>query len=148
MGNCLWANARSRIAYRYFGDAVTFDTIYQTNTYKMPFVPFTGVNHHHQSVMFGYALLVNETIESYTWLLKTWLNAMLGNPPSTIITNDDKAMAKAIAMYYLMQLINYVCGIFYKKFQISCLIYIINIHIFRENFTIPAMIHSPLKSLS
>ncbi|XP_065618500.1 protein FAR1-RELATED SEQUENCE 5-like [Quercus suber] len=56
-----------------------------------------GVNHHHQSVMFGCALLVNETAESYTWLLKTWLNAMLGNPPSTIITDDDKAMAKAIA---------------------------------------------------
>ncbi|XP_050281816.1 protein FAR1-RELATED SEQUENCE 5-like [Quercus robur] len=97
MGNCFWADARSRIAYQYFGDVVTFDATYQTNTYKMPFVPFTGVNHHHQSVMFGCALLVNETTESYTWLLKTWLNAMLGNPPSTIITDDDKAMAKAIA---------------------------------------------------
>ena len=46
--------------------------------------------------MFGCALLVNETAESYTWLLKTWLNAMPENPPSTIITDDDKAMAKAI----------------------------------------------------
>ena len=43
------------------------------------------------------ALLVNETTKYYTWLLKTWLNAMLGNPPSTIITDDDKAMGKAIA---------------------------------------------------
>ena len=96
MHNCFWTNARSRIAYQYFGDVVTFDATYQTNHYKMPFVPFIGVNHHHQSVMFGCALLVNETAESYTWLLKTWLNAMPGNPPSTIITNDDKAMAKAI----------------------------------------------------
>ena len=85
------------MAYQYFGDVVTFDAIYQTNHYKMSFVPFTGVNHHHQSVMFGGALLVNETIESYTWLLKTWLNVMPGNPPSTIITDDDKTMAKAIA---------------------------------------------------
>ncbi|KAL0005429.1 hypothetical protein SO802_012990 [Lithocarpus litseifolius] len=83
------------MAYQYFGDVVTFDTTYQTNRYKMPSVPFTGVNHHHQSVMFGCALLVNETAESYTWLLKTWLNAMPGNPPSTIITDDDKDMAKA-----------------------------------------------------
>ena len=97
MHNCFWTNARSRIAYQYFGDVVIFDATYQTNTYKMPFVPFTGVNHHYQSVMFGCALLVNEIVESYTWLLKTWLSAMLGNPPSTIITNDDKAMAKAIA---------------------------------------------------
>ena len=63
----------------------------------MPFVPFIGVNHHHQSIMFGCALLVNETEESYTWLLKTWLEAMLGRAPSTIITDDDKAMGKAIA---------------------------------------------------
>ena len=95
-GNCFWADARSRMAYQYFGDVVTFDATYQTNRYKMPFVPFTEVNHHYQSVMFGCALLVNETIESYTWLLKTWLNAMPRNPPYTIITDDDKAMAKAI----------------------------------------------------
>uniref|UniRef100_A0A2N9GL14 Uncharacterized protein n=1 Tax=Fagus sylvatica TaxID=28930 RepID=A0A2N9GL14_FAGSY len=97
MGNCFWVDARSRLAYQYFGDVVTFDATYLTNCYKMPFVPFTGVNHHHQSVMFGCALLVNETVESYTWLLKTWLEAMLGRAPSTIITDDDKAMGKAIA---------------------------------------------------
>ena len=96
MGNCFCVDARLRMAYQYFGDVVTFDATYQTNHYKMPFVPFTGVNHHHQFVMFGCALLVNETTKSYVWLLKTLLNAMLGNPP-TIITGDDKAMAKAIA---------------------------------------------------
>nr|XP_023903983.1 protein FAR1-RELATED SEQUENCE 5-like [Quercus suber] len=55
------------------------------------------VNHHHQYVMFGCALLVNEIVESYTWLLKTWLNVMPKNPSSTIITNDNNAMTKAIA---------------------------------------------------
>ena len=61
MKNCFWADGRSRTTYQYFGDVVTFDATYLTNHYKMPFVPFTGVNHHHQSVMFGCALLVNET---------------------------------------------------------------------------------------
>ena len=147
MHNCFWTNARSRIAYQYFGDVVTFDATYQTNHYKMPFVPFIGVNHHHQSVMFGCALLVNETAESYTWLLKTWLNAMPGNPPSTIITDDDKAMAKAIVdvlpnathrlcMWHLLQ-----------KVPNSCPMYIINIHICKKNFTIASMIQSLLKSL-
>jgi hypothetical protein len=42
--------------------------------------------------MFGCALLVNKTAESYTWLLKTWLKAMLGCVHSTIIKDDDKAM--------------------------------------------------------
>ncbi|KAG7952022.1 hypothetical protein I3843_12G037200 [Carya illinoinensis] len=96
MGSCFWADARSRAAYQYFGDVVTFDVTYLTNLYKMPFVPFSGVNHHHQTIMFGCALLVNETAESYVWLLRTWQEAMLGRAPSTIITDDDKAMAKAI----------------------------------------------------
>lgn len=97
MGNCFWVDARSRAAYQSFGDVVTFHATYLTNCYGMPFVPFTGVNHHHQSVMFGCALLVNKTAESYEWLLKAWLKAMLGRAPSTIITDDDKAMSKAIA---------------------------------------------------
>jgi hypothetical protein len=65
MCNYFWIDARSRAAYKYFGD-VTFDATYLTNCYKMPFVPFTEVNHHHQSTMFGCVLLINETTESYT----------------------------------------------------------------------------------
>ncbi|KAG2711514.1 hypothetical protein I3760_04G080100 [Carya illinoinensis] len=97
MRSCFWADARSRAAYQYFGDVVTFDATYLTNIYKMPFVPFSGVNHHHQTIMFGCALLVNETAESYIWLLRTWQETMLGHAPSTIITDDDKAMVKAIS---------------------------------------------------
>ena len=52
MRNCFWVDARSRIAYEHFGDIITFDATYLTNCYGMPFVPFIGVNHHHQSVMF------------------------------------------------------------------------------------------------
>ncbi|KAG6700022.1 hypothetical protein I3842_08G090500 [Carya illinoinensis] len=84
MRSCFWADARSRSTYQYFGDV-------------MSFVPFSRVNHHHQTIMFGCALLVNETTESYIWLLRTWQEAMLGRAPLTIITDDDKAMEKAIA---------------------------------------------------
>ncbi|XP_072056347.1 protein FAR-RED ELONGATED HYPOCOTYL 3-like [Arachis hypogaea] len=41
-----WADARSRAAYEYFGDIVSFDTTYKTNRYDMPFGSFVGVNHH------------------------------------------------------------------------------------------------------
>ncbi|XP_042979906.1 protein FAR1-RELATED SEQUENCE 5-like [Carya illinoinensis] len=44
--NVFWADARSRAAYEYFGDVVTFDTTYLTNRYRIPFAPFVGVNHH------------------------------------------------------------------------------------------------------
>ncbi|KAI8547176.1 hypothetical protein RHMOL_Rhmol07G0174700 [Rhododendron molle] len=65
-----------------------------------PIEPCKGVNHHHQSIMFGCALLVNEKIESYVWLLQTWAEAMCGHTPSVIITDDDKAMVKAIAQLH------------------------------------------------
>ncbi|XP_028080761.1 protein FAR1-RELATED SEQUENCE 5-like [Camellia sinensis] len=67
-----------------------------------------GVNHHYQSIMFGCALLVNETTESYIWLLKTWLETMGGHNPAVIITDDDKAMAKAIS-YVLPNSIHRLC---------------------------------------
>ncbi|XP_042988761.1 protein FAR1-RELATED SEQUENCE 5-like [Carya illinoinensis] len=51
--NVFWADARSRAAYEYYGDVVTFDTTYLTNRYEMPFAPFVGVNHHGQSILLG-----------------------------------------------------------------------------------------------
>jgi hypothetical protein len=47
----------------------------------MKFTPFTGVNHHMQSVFFGAGFLLNEKIESYEWLLKTFLLVMGGKAP-------------------------------------------------------------------
>ena len=55
-----WVDSRSRMAYHYFGDVVTFDTTYRTNKYEMPFAPFTGVNHHMHSIQFGCVLLQDE----------------------------------------------------------------------------------------
>ena len=51
----------SRMAYQYFGDVMILDIIYKTNKYNMPFAPFTGLNHHCQSILFGCALLQDET---------------------------------------------------------------------------------------
>jgi hypothetical protein len=73
-----WANATSRKNYSHFGDLVLFDATYSKNKYNMIFAPFTGVNHHMQSVFFGAAFIANEKIESYEWLFQTFLSAMGG----------------------------------------------------------------------
>ncbi|XP_026459702.1 protein FAR1-RELATED SEQUENCE 5-like [Papaver somniferum] len=95
--NLFWIDARSRMAYSPFGDAVPSDTTYKTNKYSMPFAPFTGTDYHHQSITFGFALLGDETKETFTWLFKTWLEAMGGTPPIFILTDQDQAMTIAIA---------------------------------------------------
>ncbi|KAH9795178.1 protein FAR1-RELATED SEQUENCE [Citrus sinensis] len=48
------AVAIQRVAYKDFGDVVTFDTTYLINKYDMSFAPFIGVNHHDQSILLGY----------------------------------------------------------------------------------------------
>ncbi|XP_020962355.1 protein FAR1-RELATED SEQUENCE 8-like [Arachis ipaensis] len=58
-----WTDARSRAAYQYFGDVISFDTTYNTNRYNLVCGCFVGVNHHSQSTLLGCALMKNEDIE-------------------------------------------------------------------------------------
>ncbi|KAL7227681.1 hypothetical protein ACSBR1_022531 [Camellia fascicularis] len=98
--NVFWADARSRAAWREFGDVVTFDMTYLVNKYDMPFAPFVGVNHHGQSILLGCGLISSEDTESFTWLFQSWLTCMFESPPSAIITDQDRAMQKAIAKVF------------------------------------------------
>ncbi|KAA8528864.1 hypothetical protein F0562_036219 [Nyssa sinensis] len=96
-GNIFWADANSRMNYNYFGDTVTFDTTYRTNRYRVPFAPFTGLNHHGQPVLFGCALLLNESESSFVWLFQAWLAAMSGRHPVSITTDQDRIIRSAVA---------------------------------------------------
>ncbi|XP_077249076.1 protein FAR1-RELATED SEQUENCE 5-like [Tasmannia lanceolata] len=91
-----WADSMARESYMTFSDVIVFDVTYRTNMYLMPFAPFTRVNHHRQSILFGCALLADETEETFTWLFKQWLQCMHGKVPGTIITDMDVAMRNAI----------------------------------------------------
>jgi zinc finger SWIM domain-containing protein 3 len=82
--------------YACFGDAVSFDTTFQTNKFEMPFAPILGTNNHKQTILFGVVLLFDETIPSFVWLFESFLTAMFGKHPSTIFTDQDAAMAGAI----------------------------------------------------
>jgi hypothetical protein len=91
-----WADGISQKNYSLFGDVISFDTTYRTNKYSMIFAPFTGINHHRQSVTFGAALLVDEKSDSFVWLFETFLKAMGGHKPILIITDQDPAMKIAV----------------------------------------------------
>jgi hypothetical protein len=92
-----WADAICRKNYSIFGDVLSVDATYTTNQYNMKFVPFTGVNHHLQSVFLGAAFLADEKIESYVWLFQIILKAMCQVTPHLIITDEDASMKAAIA---------------------------------------------------
>lgn len=93
--NLLWVDAKSRNDYGNFSDVVSFDTSYIKSNEKMPFAPFVGVNHHFQPMLLGCALLADESIATFVWLMKTWLRAMGGKAPNVIITDQDKSLTAA-----------------------------------------------------
>ena len=94
--NIFWADARMIIDYSHFDDVITFDTTYSTNRDARPLGVFLGLNHHRETVVFGDALLYDETIESFVWLFETFLEAISEKKLITIFINQDIAMSAAI----------------------------------------------------
>ncbi|XP_074291899.1 protein FAR1-RELATED SEQUENCE 5-like [Silene latifolia] len=82
--------------YMLFGEVLLADATYGTNKYNMVFVPFTRVDHHKRCITFGAGLIGDESIECYTWLFKTFLEAMGGCQPRIIITDQDKSMKSVV----------------------------------------------------
>ncbi|XP_050374566.1 protein FAR1-RELATED SEQUENCE 5-like [Argentina anserina] len=95
--NIFWVDAKMKIDYDYFGDVVCFDTTYRKNKEGRPFAMFVGVNNHKQTLIFGAALLYDETADTFKWLFDTFANTMYGKTPKNILTYQDAAMAKALA---------------------------------------------------
>ncbi|XP_058000139.1 protein FAR1-RELATED SEQUENCE 3 isoform X2 [Hevea brasiliensis] len=106
MANVFWADARSRTAYGHFGDAVTLDTNYRINQYRVPIAPFSGVNHHGQTILFGCAILLDDSEASIVWLFKTFLAAMNNQQPVSIITDQHRAIQTAVSQVELYNCIN------------------------------------------
>ena len=63
--NFVWVDPKFLMVYGNFGYIVAFDTTYGTNGYVMSFVPFTRVNHHYQTVLFGFALMRDKVKTSF-----------------------------------------------------------------------------------
>jgi zinc finger SWIM domain-containing protein 3 len=60
--NIFWADAQMINDYGYFSDVITFDTTYKTNKDCRPLGVFVGLSNHRQTIIFGAALLYDETI--------------------------------------------------------------------------------------
>ncbi|KAG4921275.1 hypothetical protein JHK86_050088 [Glycine max] len=79
-----------------FGDVIGFDATYSKNKFLCPFVIFSGVNNHNQTVIFATALVSDETEQKYVLLLEQFVDAMKGKAPVSVTTDGDLAMKNAI----------------------------------------------------
>lgn len=95
--NIFWADAKMIMDYAQFGDVVTFNTTYCSNKKYRPFGVFAGFNHHRGVVIFGAALLYDETEESFKWLFETFLQVHGQKRPLTIFTDQGVIMGNAIS---------------------------------------------------
>ncbi|KAG4975507.1 hypothetical protein JHK86_034981 [Glycine max] len=96
-----WCDTESQLLYEVFRDVLAFDATYKENKYLCPFVVFTSVSNHNQTIVFVAAVVTDETEETYVWLLEQLLVAMKGKTPSSIITDGDLAMRNAITRIML-----------------------------------------------
>lgn len=93
----MWVDSRSGAAHEEFSDAITFDTTYLINKYKIPFATVVvGINHHSQSILLGCALIGREDANSFKWLFRHWLAAMGKVHPKCIITDQCESIKIAI----------------------------------------------------
>ncbi|KAI3939292.1 hypothetical protein MKW92_022956 [Papaver armeniacum] len=127
MRSIFWADSQAREAYKKFGDVLVFDSICRTNKYLYPFVAFTGVNHHRQPVLFGCGFLADETVETFTWFFNTWLRAMSNHQPTSMITNQDKAVKVAVEKVF-PETRHRFCKWYIEKDETENLGHIFNMH--------------------
>ncbi|KAL6643809.1 hypothetical protein ACP70R_018575 [Stipagrostis hirtigluma subsp. patula] len=98
--NMFWCDGSSVEYYMEYGDLVSFDTTFLTNRYNLPFAPLVGVTGHGQTCLFGCAFMSDETTNTFKWVFETFLEAMGGKHPKTIITDQDGAMKSAIEQIF------------------------------------------------
>ena len=89
MTDFFWRDGRLRVDYDCFRDVMVFDTTYHTNKYNLICAPFVGVNHYWQNVMFGCAILLDETIDSFKCLLSNSWTQWGNRLPITIFIDQD-----------------------------------------------------------
>ncbi|GJU76709.1 FAR1-related sequence 11-like protein [Tanacetum coccineum] len=107
----LWCHPKSFEWYEKYGDVVVFDTTYKVNAYDMPCALFVGVNNHGKTVLFGSAFLLNETVNTFRWLMKSWCGDFYTLYRMTSIEEFEHNWSSVVAKYNL-QNNNHVQGLY------------------------------------
>lgn len=95
--NVAWSYGDSVSLNSMFGDVVYFETTYRSITYGMLFGAWFGIDSNGRPIFFGCVLLQDETPQSFSWALQTFVRFMKGRCPQTILTDLDPGLRDAIA---------------------------------------------------
>ncbi|KAL7108430.1 hypothetical protein ACP275_06G111700 [Erythranthe tilingii] len=109
VSNIFWADDNMIMEYGHFGDVICLDTSCTRNPNSRPFVQFIGLNNHRQVVLFGAAFLYDDTVNSFKWLFRTFVEAMAGKKPKFILSDQDATVVQAIHAV-LPETNHYICA--------------------------------------
>ncbi|CAK8531276.1 unnamed protein product [Lathyrus sativus] len=94
--NIAWSYGDSVNANALFGDAIYFDISYRSVAYGLLFGAWFGIDNCGRTILFGCVFLQDETPQSFSWALQTFLRFMRGRCPQTIISDLDPSLTDAI----------------------------------------------------
>ena len=92
---CCYMSKRMRKVINKFSDVIFIDGTHKTNRFNMHLVDVVVVNNLGRTVTCFFALLNNQTYESFLWALKC-LKGQMEQPPRIIISDDEEALGKGI----------------------------------------------------
>lgn len=95
--NIAWSYGDSVRAYTVYGDVVIFDTTYRSITYGLHLGVWFGMDNKGKVILFGCCLLQDESSQSFSWALQSFIRFMKGRCPLTILTDLDSGLRDAIA---------------------------------------------------
>jgi hypothetical protein len=112
--------------YDLYGIFISFDTIFSTNMYSLPFTPIVGINGHGSNIIFCCAPLEDQATETFEWVFRIFVEVMNGKKPKIIMTDQDAATKKAISdfmtdvihrlcIWHVMKNIKEKCGYFMSQ---------------------------------
>ena len=72
---------------------------YRTNAYNKHLLIFVGANHHFRTCDYIVALLADETLLIFSWVLSQFFECMGEHAPKVVLTDSDLAMRRAMSSH-------------------------------------------------
>jgi len=82
--------------YEKFHDILLIDATYSTNHFSTPLVVLSGIDENYRNILFGLVLVNDETLNTYTWVLRTFFQ-LNQKKPNLIVSDSDVSLCSAIA---------------------------------------------------
>ncbi|CAI2359717.1 unnamed protein product [Moneuplotes crassus] len=96
LNKAIFITGKMKKVYQKFRDVVIVDAIYKTNKHDMPLVVFSGVTCEGNNIIFAYAFIKKEDIESYQWVMKKFVFYNDSLEPGVVLTDFDSALCHGI----------------------------------------------------